>query len=120
MAASQAPVILEALAPANSLSSQVIDEKQPRLAARCIDGDIASREDPDAELYPAPRAEDLTTLRKVAGTIPSITWLLCIVEFAERASYYGATTVFNNFLQKPLPTGMHPTNLEYPRPIPSS
>jgi hypothetical protein len=58
------------------------------------------------EEHPAPTAEEDKELRKVAGTIPPIAYILCVVEFAERASYYGATQVFNNFLQKPLPHGM--------------
>ena len=55
--------------------------------------------------YPIPTAEELTTLRKVPGSIPWITWLLCLVEFAERASYYGAKQVFANFLNNALPPG---------------
>ncbi|EMC98976.1 hypothetical protein BAUCODRAFT_120266 [Baudoinia panamericana UAMH 10762] len=31
--------------------------------------------------------------------------MLCIVEFAERASYYGVQTIFANFMQFPLPPG---------------
>lgn len=31
--------------------------------------------------------------------------MLCAVEFAERASYYGVQTVFSNFMQYPLPKG---------------
>jgi proton-dependent oligopeptide transporter, POT family len=34
-----------------------------------------------------------------------VAWTLCVVELAERASYYGATTVFNNFIEYPLPEG---------------
>ncbi|WPH04961.1 Hypothetical protein R9X50_00785800 [Acrodontium crateriforme] len=59
----------------------------------------------DRELYPLPTEEELATLRKVAGTIPMVAWLLCIIEFAERASYYGAKGPFNNFMQNPLPKG---------------
>lgn len=31
--------------------------------------------------------------------------MLCIEDLAERASYYGASTVFSNFMQFPLPDG---------------
>lgn len=31
--------------------------------------------------------------------------MLCWVEFAERASYYGVQTIFSNFMQYPLPPG---------------
>jgi hypothetical protein len=59
----------------------------------------------DHEKYPPPTDEEKATLRKVPGNIPWIGYSLCVVEFAERASYYGATTVFANFLQRPLPPG---------------
>jgi proton-dependent oligopeptide transporter, POT family len=52
-----------------------------------------------------PTESEKKTLRHVHGAIPWIAFILCIVEFAERASYYGATQVFNNFLQYPLPPG---------------
>lgn len=57
------------------------------------------------EQYPVPSKEEATTLRKVADSIPTKAYLLCIVEFAERASYYGVKTVFSNFMQFPLPEG---------------
>ncbi|PNP44997.1 hypothetical protein TGAMA5MH_03412 [Trichoderma gamsii] len=52
-----------------------------------------------------PTEEEKATLRKVAGTIPWISWVLCVAEVAERASYYGASQVFNDFMQFPLPKG---------------
>jgi hypothetical protein len=58
--------------------------------------------DPDR---PAPTEEERSTLRKVADSVPSVAYALCAVEFAERASYYGASTVFSNFMQFPLPAG---------------
>lgn len=39
----------------------------------------------DPELIPT--EEEKKTLRKVAGKLPSVTYLICAVEFAERASY---------------------------------
>ena len=55
--------------------------------------------------YPAPTLEERMTLRKVSDRVPWIAYTLCVVEFAERASYYGARQVFNNFLEFPLPKG---------------
>ena len=57
------------------------------------------------EDFTPPTEEELNTLRKVSGGIPKIAYLLCIVELAERASYYGAKGVFNNYMQFPLPDG---------------
>ena len=53
----------------------------------------------------APTEEQARSLRKVADRIPTKAYLLCVVEFAERASYYGVKTVFSNFMQFPLPKG---------------
>ncbi|CRG92670.1 Peptide transporter PTR2 [Talaromyces islandicus] len=55
--------------------------------------------------HPAPTEEESRTLRKVAENLPLVSFSLCLVEFAERASYYGAKTVFSNFIQFPLPKG---------------
>ncbi len=55
--------------------------------------------------YPVPTEEERATLRKVADSIPYVSYLLCLVELAERASFYGVKTVFNNFMQFPLPEG---------------
>ncbi|CAK5279212.1 unnamed protein product [Mycena citricolor] len=52
-----------------------------------------------------PTAEEQNTLRRVAGRIPWAAYLICLVEFAERASYYGCAGVFANFIQRPLPEG---------------
>lgn len=57
------------------------------------------------EQYPTPTPEEATTLRKVSDSIPWVAYTLCIVELAERASYYGVQTVFSNFMQFPLPEG---------------
>jgi hypothetical protein len=62
--------------------------------------------------YPPPTAEERASLRRVAGTVPWIAWMLCIVEFAERASYYGASQIFSNFMQFPLPKGKIMDNFE--------
>ncbi|EME46276.1 hypothetical protein DOTSEDRAFT_148348 [Dothistroma septosporum NZE10] len=59
----------------------------------------------ERETYPHPTDEESRTLRKVTDAIPTTAYLLCFVEFAERASYYGAKAVFSNFMQFPLPNG---------------
>jgi Dipeptide/tripeptide permease len=59
----------------------------------------------DDEKYPEPTEEEQQTLRKVSENLSILYFALCIVEFAERASYYGAQTVFSNFIEFPLPKG---------------
>ena len=53
----------------------------------------------------APTQHELQTLRKVPGSIPATAYLLCFVDFAERASWFGARSVSSNFMQFPLPKG---------------
>lgn len=52
-----------------------------------------------------PTDEELAILPKVAGKMPWTAYMLCAVEFAERASYYGCNQVFKNFIRGPLPPG---------------
>ena len=67
--------------------------------------------DADSE-RPLPTEEENATLRRVADNLPWISFTLCLVEFAERASYYGAKTVYSNFIEYPLPAGkFNPPNL---------
>lgn len=58
-----------------------------------------------------PTEEERMRLRRIPGKIPWISFSLCLVEFAERASYYGAKTVFSNFIQRPLPIGTRVHNV---------
>ncbi|KAJ6095173.1 hypothetical protein N7467_002686, partial [Penicillium canescens] len=58
-----------------------------------------------AKEYPLPTEREHQTLRRVVGTLPLVSFSLCLVEFTERASYCGSKTVFSNFIQFPLPEG---------------
>jgi len=46
---------------------------------------------------------EFNTLRHVADKFPLTAWLVVIVEFAERWSYYATTNLFNNYIRAPLP-----------------
>ncbi len=50
-----------------------------------------------------PTEEELRTLRRVPGALPAIAYLICIVEFCERASYYGVQPLISNYVNRPLP-----------------
>ncbi|KAF9264783.1 hypothetical protein L218DRAFT_957974 [Marasmius fiardii PR-910] len=52
-----------------------------------------------------PTEEERSTLPLIPASIPWTAYTICIVEFAERASYFGCTAVFSNFIQRPLPLG---------------
>lgn len=49
--------------------------------------------------------ENDADLRRVSAPVPMMTYVLVLVEFAERGSYYGLTNVISNFVQFPLPKG---------------
>ncbi|OCF43946.1 POT family proton-dependent oligopeptide transporter [Kwoniella heveanensis CBS 569] len=52
-----------------------------------------------------PTDEEYSTLRKVPGKIKWVTIAMCLIELAERASYYGCSGVVKNFVNRPLPKG---------------
>ncbi|KAL9940304.1 hypothetical protein V8E36_001009 [Tilletia maclaganii] len=58
----------------------------------------------DEEGRPFPTDSELTSLRRVPASIPVAAFLIALLELAERLSYYGATQVFQNFVQRPLPS----------------
>lgn len=62
---------------------------------------VTSHEDYEGK----PTAEELKTLRRVAGSLPLTAYVLCFVEFCERGSYYSATAVISNFVNRKLPPG---------------
>ncbi|KZF20928.1 PTR2-domain-containing protein [Xylona heveae TC161] len=72
------------------------DEKASNTVVTYTDGEDELEE---------PTTEELATLRKVAGPVSKVAYTLCAVEFAERASYYGCSFVFYNFIEFPLPKG---------------
>lgn len=53
----------------------------------------------------SPTDDEMKSLRRVAGAVSWSGYMLCFVEAANNASYYGVTGVFANFLQRPLPEG---------------
>ncbi|KAI6361789.1 hypothetical protein MCOR25_006407 [Pyricularia grisea] len=59
----------------------------------------------DAHYEGKPTEEELATLRRVAGGVPLVAYLLCLVEFCERASYYGCVQIYGNYVNRPMPTG---------------
>lgn len=48
-----------------------------------------------------PTPEEIATLRRVADHIPASAWLVVVVEFCERFTYYGLSGPFQNYIQYP-------------------
>ncbi|KAL4401703.1 transmembrane transporter [Malassezia pachydermatis] len=51
-----------------------------------------------------PTEEERMTLRRVPEKMNWPAFAICVCEFAERFSYYGATQVYSNFINNPRPT----------------
>lgn len=94
----------------NGNSPGVVSQSSPGVTDDSKYFQKMEREVTSASQYPLPTEEETKTLRKVAGSLPLVSFTLCLVEFAERASYYGAKTVFSNFIQFKLPEGMYLSN----------
>lgn len=50
-----------------------------------------------------PTAEDWKNLREVADTIPTSAFLIILIEFCERFTFYGLSGPFQNYIQQPPP-----------------
>ncbi|KAL4901070.1 hypothetical protein BDW74DRAFT_160693 [Aspergillus multicolor] len=55
--------------------------------------------------YEEPTDEELKTLRRIPGSLPTVAYLICIAEFCERASYLGVSGLISNFVNRPMPAG---------------
>lgn len=52
-----------------------------------------------------PTQTEAKTLRRVLGRATYSSYLICLIELAERASYYSVVGILANFIQRPLPDG---------------
>ncbi|KAI8075499.1 POT family-domain-containing protein [Gilbertella persicaria] len=57
----------------------------------------------DGEIYTEPTEEDYKNLREVADRIPRAAYLVILIEFCERFTFYGLTGPFQNYIQNPPP-----------------
>ncbi|KAF9091639.1 peptide transporter ptr2 [Mortierella sp. GBA35] len=62
---------------------------------------LSMSEDLDQQGNREPTAEESNTLRRVADHIPASAWLVVVVEFCERFTYYGLSGPFQNYIQYP-------------------
>ena len=52
-----------------------------------------------------PTKQEAASLRRVLGRADWVCYMLCVAEFAERASYYSCQTLLSNFVTNKLPEG---------------
>ncbi|KAF9931534.1 peptide transporter ptr2 [Mortierella antarctica] len=65
-----------------------------------LEDKVMMTEDPQGDGR-EPTLEEQSTLRRVADTIPASAWLVVVVEFCERFTYYGLSGPFQNYIQYP-------------------
>ncbi|WVF69297.1 hypothetical protein IAT40_004073 [Kwoniella sp. CBS 6097] len=89
--------------PASTVSPTELaaEEKEPFPVADVTAASSALEYVDDQE----PTDEEYNTLRKVPGKIKWVTLAMCLIELAERASYFGCAGVVKNFVNRPLPKG---------------
>lgn len=57
----------------------------------------------DGEIRVEPTEEDWINLKEVGDDIPKAAYLVILLEFCERFTFYGLTGPFQNFIQNPVP-----------------
>ncbi|KAJ2958319.1 hypothetical protein NQZ79_g6080 [Umbelopsis isabellina] len=84
--------------------SEKIEEPQHQIADS--EQIVAPTEDhvEDNEFGPEPTPEEWESLREVADNIPLSAFLVILIEFCERFTYYGLSGPFQNYIQNPAPS----------------
>ncbi|KAH6913725.1 peptide transporter PTR2B [Coprinopsis sp. MPI-PUGE-AT-0042] len=85
--------------------SEKIDEKYSIDRAPSVDDYSVDSNDPNRLMEGSEGVthHEFQTLRHVSDRFPIATWMIVIVEFAERWTYYGTVNVFNNYIRQRLP-----------------
>lgn len=78
------------------IKSEIHPHSRPSQEAKVV----MTEEDPQGDGR-EPTLEEQNTLRRVADTIPASAWLVVVVEFCERFTYYGLSGPFQNYIQYP-------------------
>jgi POT family proton-dependent oligopeptide transporter len=69
------------------------------------------------EQYPEPTAEDWKNLPEVSDSIPKAAFLVILIEFCERFTYYGLSGPFQNYIQNPAPASCKSCTLQSILPV---
>jgi proton-dependent oligopeptide transporter, POT family len=66
------------------------------------DKEIVTHDDEHLHEGVYPTEEEKRTLRHIGEPLPKAAFLVAVVELCERFTYYGASGIFQNYVQKPL------------------
>jgi hypothetical protein len=86
-----------------------MSEMDEKIQTEATKAEVEDHHDPavehteDTAFGPAPTDEDWKALREVADTIPKSAFLVILIEFCERFTYYGLSGPFQNYIQNPAP-----------------
>ncbi|CAG9981779.1 unnamed protein product, partial [Clonostachys byssicola] len=74
---------------------------------------VVSSKTADSELSSTPDGGqptefEIQTLRRVSDSIPKSAWLVCVIETAERFTYYGISGPLQNYMQNPYGNPLRP------------
>lgn len=89
-----------------SLSPQIMAEKTEKTEVAEKPYSVKSDQQYQVEDIPEfeePTPEDWKNLREVADNVPASAYLVILVEFCERFTYYGLSGPFQNYIQYPDP-----------------
>ena len=79
-------------------------KQEPVAVSELIEEQLAGHvQGEDGQLYPVPTDQDWKELREVADSIPKSGFLVILIEFCERFTYYGLSGPFQNYIQHPNP-----------------
>ncbi|KAK4050552.1 hypothetical protein OIO90_005019 [Microbotryomycetes sp. JL221] len=97
------------IAPIDNVEVALAESEHNRALAgekKFHDKGSSSYEAEERSLEPGePTEEEKATLPRQPGPLNAVSFLVAIIELAERFSYYGTTVVFQNFIQRGLPEG---------------
>lgn len=93
-------------APLNPAPTAAIEDEKAVVASThrssLQDAGTVSNHDGDDEIRgEAPTEEEKRTLRRIGDPLPKSAFLVAIVELCERFTYYGASGLFQNYIQRP-------------------
>jgi dipeptide/tripeptide permease len=95
------PILTICTATNDTENKTYVDEKASQSASH----DLHDTRSMSNDAEDAPTEEEKISLRRMPDNLPIVAYVICAVEFSERASYYGVQGLISNFVNRPLPVG---------------
>lgn len=98
----QTPILIIRAAINDTENKTYVDEKASQSASHDLRATRSISNDAEED---EPTEEEKVSLRRMPDNLPIVAYVICAVEFSERASYYGVQGLISNFVNRPLPVG---------------